>query len=233
MQETTEILVNQKSFINLISSADLMVQAVMLLLLVASIWSWAIIIDKWLQLSKIYKKIRSFEDGFSTSKMEEIFEKIKHSISSPIEHVFVASFSELKRSTSSGNNGASKDVIRHKLNSMMITIKNRDIKSLENNINYLATISSATPFIGLFGTVWGIMHSFQSIAVSKNTSLAVVAPGIAEALFATGLGLIAAIPALIFYNVINSKINDIEHKIENFSMELSAAFNTILERHYQ
>lgn len=229
IQATTGSILEKKSFVDLISGADLVVQLTILILLVASVWSWAIIIDKWLQLSKVTKKVKTFEGLFSASKMEDLFEQIKLKVSSPIEHIFVASFSELKRGQAVSSIH-SQESLKNRLSSIMITVKNRNLQALEQNLSYLATISSVAPFIGLFGTVWGIMHSFQSIAMSKNTSLAIVAPGIAEALLATALGLIAAIPALMFYNIINSKISEVEHRLENFSIELSSIFHSILDK---
>ena len=215
---TVNSISSSKSLISLISGADLIVQSTMLILLIASIWSWAIIIDKWIHLSRIRKRMRSFERLFNEEQMDSIFNSFKNSVSSPIEHVFVAAMKELNKHDSANYSQR----LRNKINTIMITTKNRHINHLEKNLNYLATVSSAAPFIGLFGTVWGIMHSFQSIAASKNTSLVVVAPGIAEALLATALGLMAAIPALIFYNALTAKIHDVEHRVENFSAEFSS-----------
>jgi len=200
---------NTKSLFGLIVDADITVQLVMLLLVAASIWSWTIIIYKWLSLDDIFKRTAHFEKIFPQASIEKIFDHFENSAKAPIEKLFVTTVARKKK-------GADKS----ELHSTIITTKNRCMEELEDKINYLATIASSTPFIGLFGTVWGIMHSFQSIAASKNTSLAVVAPGIAEALLATGLGLIAAIPALIFYNILSSRIYRIESKLDNFAIEL-------------
>jgi len=198
-----------KSLFGLIIDADLTVQIVMLLLFASSIWSWTIIIYKWLSFAEIFKKTAHFEKIFSQASTEKIYDHFENSAKAPIEKLFVTTFAKKKK-------GADKSEI----NSIIVTTKNRCMEELEDKMSYLATIASSTPFIGLFGTVWGIMHSFQSIAASKNTSLAVVAPGIAEALLATGLGLIAAIPALIFYNILNAKIYRIESSLDNFAIEL-------------
>jgi biopolymer transport protein TolQ len=222
---TVNSISSSKSLISLISGADLVVQSTMLILLIASIWSWAIIIDKWLYLRRIKKRMRSFERVFSAEQLDPLFNNLKDSASSPIEHVFVAVMKELNENST--ENYSQK--LRNKVDTLMITTKNRHVNSLEKNLNYLATISSSAPFIGLFGTVWGIMHSFQSIAASKNTSLAVVAPGIAEALLATALGLVAAIPALIFYNTLTANIHEVEHKLENFSAEFSSILSHKLD----
>jgi biopolymer transport protein TolQ len=198
-----------KSLLGLIIDADVTVQLVMLILFTSSIWSWTIIIYKWLSFDEIFKKTSHFEKIFGQVSIDKLFDHIENSAKAPIEKLFIATVKKKKK-------GADKS----ELNSVIITTKNRCIEELEDKMSYLATVASATPFIGLFGTVWGIMHSFQSIAESKNTSLAIVAPGIAEALLATGLGLIAAIPALIFYNILNAKIYRIENNLDNFAIEL-------------
>jgi len=202
---------DEKSLLSLIVDSDIVVQLVMLILLAASIWSWAIIIYKWLALSDAIKRTSHFEKIFSRANLEKIFEHFKDSPSSPIEHVFVAALNKKHKSSSCSN---------EEMSAVILSTKNRCVGALEDGLSSLATIAASTPFIGLFGTVWGIMHSFQSIASSKNTSLAVVAPGIAEALLATGLGLAAAIPALIFYNLLNARIQKIESSLDSFSIEL-------------
>ena len=146
--------------------------------------------------------------------VQKIFERFKDSASVPIEQVFVSTVQKWHKIKSKDQKNIDD------LSATIFLTKNKCISNLESDISTLATIAASTPFIGLFGTVWGIMHSFQSIAAAKNTSLAIVAPGIAEALFATGIGLVAAIPALIFYNLLNAKIEKIETDLENFSIEL-------------
>lgn len=221
-QQITEIsLASKKTFIDLVANADLVVQLTMLLLLVASVWSWSIIIEKLISLKKIDKRTIRFEDQFKSTPLEKLFDKIGGSVISPIEYVFATVFKEVERDQAHVLSREKSSAIRH-INTIIISAKNKKMMILEKNLSFLATIASATPFIGLFGTVWGIMHSFQSIAASKNTSLAVVAPGIAEALLATALGLIAAIPALIFYNILTNKVQEIESRTDNISMELSS-----------
>jgi len=203
-----------KSTISLIADADIVVQMVVLVLFMASIWSWAIIIEKWVTLRRIDKNTKYFEKAFSPERVELLYEKLKLCMVAPLEYAFVAFMNELKSTTM--HSRASED-----MRAAIEGAKAKEIAKLEGNLSYLAIIASSTPFIGLFGTVWGIMHSFQSIAASKNTSLAVVAPGIAEALFATALGLIAAIPALIFYNIFTAKVSAIENNVDVFSVELN------------
>ncbi len=224
-QVTVNSISNTKSLISLISGADFTVQIIMLLLFIASIWSWAIIIDKYLCLRKVKQKINNFEHIFSEDNIASLFNKLKNSVSSPIEHVFVSAMNEYGKILTNKN----ADKAKNKIDTIIFTAKNKHIGALEKNLSYLATISSAAPFIGLLGTVWGIMHSFQSIAASKNTSLAVVAPGIAEALLATALGLLAAIPALIFYNILTAKIHEIENRLANFATELSSILSHRLD----
>ncbi|MCH9754166.1 MAG: MotA/TolQ/ExbB proton channel family protein [Alphaproteobacteria bacterium] len=217
---TQEIISNQKSIISLISGADIVVQLVLLILLFASIWSWTIIIHKWILVSHISKRTRYFERIFSFKNIDKIFERFQTSSSAPIEKVFIATIKKWKKMNENSDSSI--------ISTTIMVKKNKCMNELENGLSYLATIAASTPFIGLFGTVWGIMHSFQSIAASKNTSLAIVAPGIAEALFATGIGLAVAIPALIFYNLLSSKINKIDDSLDDFSYELySMLINSI------
>ena len=193
----------------LISNADVVVQLVILMLLLASIWSWSIIINKWLQLNQIHKHINKMTKIFSSYNLADTTKYI-NSGSHDIFNVFkgILQVCEVyEKQKHSGHKDFSS------FENSVILIKEQFLNSLEKDTSILATISSSSPFIGLFGTVWGIMHSFQSIAASKNTSLVTVAPGIAEALFATGLGLVAAIPALIFYNAINNRINQTESSL--------------------
>ena len=208
---------NEKSLISLVADADIVVQLVILLLVAGSVWSWTIIIQKWMRLSEVTKKTKYFEKAFCYANFDKLFERFKSAASAPIEHVFVASINKRAKYSNDASKGSQ---CKDEINSAIIVAKARAIDELEGGLSYLATIAAATPFIGLFGTVWGIMHSFQSIASTKNTSLAIVAPGIAEALFATGLGLAAAIPALIFYNILNAKIHQIESSLDIFSVEL-------------
>jgi biopolymer transport protein TolQ len=215
------------SIFTLISSSDIIGKSVILMLLAASIWSWTIIFDKIFRLIQVKKKMLAFETIFwSGGVLDHLYESIKRSANNPLALIFVSAMDECKSLSTKGLSEALKISHKERILSSMYLVQNREIEQLEKSLNFLATVGSSTPFIGLFGTVWGIMHSFQSIAASKNTSLAVVAPGIAEALLATAIGLFVAIPAVIFYNYFISRVTFINNKIEDFISEL----NSILSR---
>lgn len=217
------------SIFSLISSADITGKAVIFILFMASIWSWAIIFDKIVKYRKTRKKIERFEKLFWSGQMlDQLYDKVKKAADNPLSLVFVAAMNEWKRTTPSGkqDSGVVSIGLKTRIMQSMDIIRNRELEKLEDSLGFLATIGSAAPFIGLFGTVWGIMNSFQSIASSKNTSLAVVAPGIAEALLATAIGLFAAIPALIFYNYLVGEVSKISNKMDDFVTEL----HTLLSR---
>ena len=223
MSEVHSISLKSKSIFDIVTDADIVVQIVIVILFLASIWSWSIILNKILHLRSIKKRNDNFLKIFhSKTSLKYIFEDIKDNVITPIEYIFVNTINELNNiGTTENHSSEHKNKIKARINSTMIHSKNKSMGELDNNLGYLATISAVAPFIGLFGTVWGIMKSFQAIAISKNTSLAVVAPGIAEALFATALGLVAAIPALMFYNILSSKINRAEDAVEEFLVKLS------------
>lgn len=210
------------SIFNLISSADLVGKLVLLILFVTSIWSWAIIFQKYMKYKTVLMRMNKFENLFWSGQMlDELYEKIKRvSDSHPLANVFIAAMSEWKRNEGKKYDKNFADGLKERIIRTMDLIKGKEMEKLETKISFLATVGSAAPFIGLFGTVWGIMHSFQSIAASKNTTLAVVAPGIAEALLATAVGLFAAIPAVVFYNFLTSYLNTINNKIDDFIIEL-------------
>ncbi len=221
------------SFFSLVFGAEFAVQLVILMLLGASIWSWSIIIDKWLKFREIKYKSFYFQKLFSSEQvLNDLYIKLKDIAYMPLELIFVSAMGELQHTDLSKMRVSDQSItnLKDRINTAMLLVKNKEIDKLENNLGYLATISSASPFIGLFGTVWGIMHSFQSIAEAKNTSLAVVAPGIAEALFATALGLIAAIPALIFYNILSKKLQDLTNNFDDFAIHLSTLLSRQLDR---
>jgi biopolymer transport protein TolQ len=201
----------------LFMQADFVVKSVIILLLLSSIISWTIIFSKFSILSITRKKINEFAgyfwDGRGNKTMEELYHDVKAKAVDPLSRVFVAGMFECFEKKGARNTTS-------RAERALVSAADREISSLEKNIGFLATTGSAAPFIGLFGTVWGIMNSFQSIAASKNTSLAVVAPGIAEALFATAIGLFAAIPAVIFYNKFNSSITKISNEVNDFVDEL-------------
>ena len=193
--------------------ADFVVKAVILILIASSIFSWALIFDKIRLFRRIDSSTKSFEDKFWKSKSAEAFYKsLPNKSDDPLTLIFKSAMSELIKTKSKSSVVQSARVERM----LEVSIDNQ-LKNVEKNFTYLATIGSTAPFIGLFGTVWGIMNSFQSIAISRNTSLAIVAPGIAEALFATALGLLAAIPAVIAYNKFNYDSIKYSQKLENFS----------------
>ena len=196
--------------------ADFVVKAVILILIASSIFSWALIFDKIRLFRRIDTSTKSFEDKFWKSKSAEAFYKnLPQKSDDPLTIIFKSAMNEVIKTRSKSTAVQSARVERV----MEVSIDNQ-LKSIEKNFTYLATIGSTAPFIGLFGTVWGIMNSFQSIAISRNTSLAIVAPGIAEALFATALGLVAAIPAVLAYNKITDRINTFGNRIEIFINEM-------------
>mgnify|MGYP001452208107 FL=1 len=199
------------SLMNLFIRADIIVKSVIILLIACSIYSWAVIIEKFRLFKKINQSTEEFETKFWNSKSAESFyNNLPSNIEDPMALVFKdAMQSLLKRK--------SKTDLNNRITTMLETGIEKQMVKISKGFTFLATVGSTAPFIGLFGTVWGIMNSFQSIAISRNTSLAIVAPGIAEALFATALGLLAAIPAVIAYNKFNNDSIKYSQKLENFS----------------
>jgi len=195
--------------------------AVMIGLLLASIWVWAIVIDKLILFNRTRRGMDRFEQAFSSAQsLEELYRSLSSRPNTSLAALFVAAMREWKRSFE----GPARSFagLQMRIEKVMDVTIAREIERMERRLLVLATVGSAGPFIGLFGTVWGIMTSFQSIATSQNTSLAVVAPGIAEALFATAIGLMAAIPATIFYNKFASEVNKQAHRMEGFADEFAA-----------
>src|SRR5213596_1855117 len=202
-------------------NAHWVVKTVMIGLLICSIWVWAIAIDKTVLYTRTRRAMDRFEQAFwSGQSLEELYRSLSSRPSTSMAALFVAAMREWKRSFE----GPSRSFagLQMRIEKVMDVTIAREVERLERNLLVLATVGSAGPFIGLFGTVWGIMTSFQSIAASKNTSLAVVAPGIAEALFATAIGLIAAIPATIFYNKFITDVNRQAQRLEGFADEFAA-----------
>ena len=198
------------SILNLFLRADVIVKIVMILLIAASIYSWAIIFEKFRMFKKINQSTLEFEEKFWRSKSAETFyNNLPSEMDDPMAMVFKESMQTVLKSRSKSN-------LSERLSNIMATNIEKQMSTIEKNFTFLATVGATAPFIGLFGTVWGIMNSFQSIAISRNTSLAIVAPGIAEALFATALGLLAAIPAVIAYNKFNSDAKRYISRIDNF-----------------
>ena len=220
------IVSNDLSILNLFLAADPVVKIVMVLLIGASIWCWAIIFEKIFKIRKQRKKSNEFEENFwSGGSLDELYNNSGKYPKSIKEQVFVSGMKEWRRSSFSGRvdtykSDVKKSIIYRIERNMNLTI-NREMEKIEKGIGFLASIGSVSPFVGLFGTVWGIMNSFQSIADSKNTSLAVVAPGIAEALFATALGLAAAIPAVTAYNKFSNDLDKLVNSLEDFVQEFS------------
>jgi len=209
------------SIFGLFWSAHYIVKTVMVGLLICSVWVWAIVIDKFLLYGRTKRAMNRFEQTFwSGQSLEELYRSLSSRPTHSMAALFVAAMREWKRSFESP--AKSFAGLQMRIEKVMDVTIAREIERLERHLLVLATVGSAGPFIGLFGTVWGIMTSFQSIAASKNTSLAVVAPGIAEALFATAIGLIAAIPATIFYNKFISEVNKQAQRLEGFADEFAA-----------
>src|SRR6266481_6812328 len=198
------------SILGLFLQADIIVKVVMLILLLASFWSWAVIFDKLMRLRRLRRDATTFEESFwSGGSLDDLYDRIGGRPADPMSAIFAAAMREWRRSAAKGLTASSnlRASLQDRIERVMAVTVGREMERLERFMAYLATVGSTAPFVGLFGTVWGIMDSFQSIAASKNTSLAVVAPGIAEALFATAIGLVAAIPATIFYNKFSSEVN--------------------------
>ena len=218
-------LASEISIIGLFLKADWVVKLVMLGLLAASVCVWAIAIDKFILYRRTRQAMKHFEQVFwSGQSLEELYRALSTRPTDSMAALFVAAMREWKRSFEGPQPALAS--LQMRLDKVMDVTIQREVERLEKWLLVLATVGSASPFVGLFGTVWGIMNSFQAIAVSKNTSLAVVAPGIAEALLATAIGLVAAIPATIFYNKFSSEVNKLTTRLQGFADE----FSSILSR---
>ncbi len=220
------------SVIGLFLHADWIVKGVLVLLLMASIWSWAIIIEKIVRLRKLDGQAGDFEDLFwSGGALEDLYDRVGVQPADPMSAMFGAAMREWRRSAARGTATASqmRAGLQQRIERVMYVTLGREMDRLERYMTFLASVGSTAPFIGLFGTVWGIMNSFHAIGASKNTSLAVVAPGISEALFATALGLVAAIPAVIAYNKLSSDLTRYAGRLEAFAGEFGAILSRQLE----
>jgi len=220
------------SILGLFLQADIIVKVVMLILLLASFWSWAVIFDKLMRLRRLRRDATTFEESFwSGGSLDDLYDRIGSRPLDPMSAIFAAAMREWRRSAAKGltNSNTLRASLQDRIERVMQVTVGREMERLERFMAYLATVGSTAPFVGLFGTVWGIMNSFQSIAASKNTSLAVVAPGIAEALFATALGLVAAIPAVIAYNKLSTDFGRYAGRLEAFSSEFSAILSRQLD----
>lgn len=212
--------------------ADWIVKSVMIGLLAASFWSWAIIFEKARRLRRLEGEADEFEDTFwSGGSLEDLYDRIGNRPDGPMEGLFAAAMREWRRSTAKGLTATEsmRMSLQQRIERVMNTTLAREMDGLEKRMIFLASVGSTAPFVGLFGTVWGIMNSFSAIAASKNTSLAVVAPGIAEALFATAIGLVAAIPAVIAYNKISGDLNRYAGRLEAFINDFSAILSRQLQ----
>jgi len=206
-------LVNNTDFslLSLFLRADLVVKSVIIILIICSVYSWAVIIEKFRLFKKINKSSEEFEEKFWNSKSaENLYNSLPTDVEDPMSLVFQDAMEGLLKKKSKTN-------LSQRMTAMLEAGVEKQMTKIDKGFTFLATVGSTAPFIGLFGTVWGIMNSFQSIAISRNTSLAIVAPGIAEALFATALGLLAAIPAVVAYNKFNTDSQKYSQKLENFS----------------
>jgi biopolymer transport protein TolQ len=219
------------SIVGLFLRADPIVKAVFILLVLASVWSWVIIINKWLALATLRRRAEKFEKTFwSGLSLDELYQQFSQKSDHPMAAVFTAALREWRRAFEAGPPRESllpgiKDRIEKAMN---VTIA-RETDGVEKNLGFLATVGATAPFVGLFGTVWGIMNSFSAIAARHDTTLAVVAPGIAEALFATAMGLLAAIPAVIFYNKFVNDIARYGSRLDSFADEFSAILSRQLD----
>ncbi|MFT6556857.1 MULTISPECIES: protein TolQ [Sneathiella] len=219
------------SMLGLFLRADIVVQIVMIVLILASFWSWAIIIDKILKYRRVTADSDEFENDFwSGGNLEDLYRRVGNSPDNPLAMLFSTAMREWLRSTEKGLDKNSHTGLQARIHQVMRVAIDREVERLEKYLGFLATVGSTATFIGLFGTVWGIMNSFQAIAATKDTSLAVVAPGIAEALFATALGLVAAIPAVVAYNKFSNDLQRIVTRLEGFAGEFSAILSRQLDQ---
>ena len=233
--ETVDLATNSLdfSFLTLFLRADWVVKSVIIILILASVWSWTVIVSKLIRIKKINFISAEFEELFwSGNSLEDLYDTLQEGSEDPKVNVFCAGMEEWKKSKKKLkiNNQSTINSLKERMTRSMNSCFSREIESVEKNLTFLATAGSTAPFVGLFGTVWGIMNSFQSIAIAQNTNLAVVAPGIAEALFATALGLFVAIPSVVAFNKISSDINKVSLSIEDFMNEFTTIFFRQLEQ---
>jgi biopolymer transport protein TolQ len=216
----------------LFADADLVVQLVVVLLLLASFWTWAIIFEKWLRMRRLKSRAEDFEEDFwSGGSLDDLYEQMDQRPNDPMSAIFVSAMKEWRRSTARGGLESDRNRVslQQRIERVMEITLGREMQRLERQMIFLASVGSSAPFVGLFGTVWGIMNAFTSIAASKNTTLVVVAPGIAEALFATALGLVAAIPAVIGFNKLSTDLGRYSGRLDAFAGEFAAILSRQLE----
>jgi|SRR5579884_1399863 len=238
MQSTVEAVplaiagAHDLSITELFWQADGIVKIVMLILLLASFWSWAVIFDKVMRLRRLRREAATFEETFwSGGSLDDLYERVGQRPADPMSAVFAAAMREWRRSAAKGllSTAVMRASLQARIERVMNVTVGREMDRVERFMAFLATVGSTAPFVGLFGTVWGIMDSFSSIAASRNTSLAVVAPGIAESLFATALGLVAAIPAVVAYNKLSTDFGRYAGRLEAFASEFSAILSRQLD----
>lgn len=213
------------SILSIFSRADLIVKTVIVLLILASFWSWTVIFEKIMLIRRINKRSDGFEDAFwSGGNVDELFERVGKRPRDPMSSMFAAAMREWRQSAGNAARAALglQGGMQQRIERVMQVTMSREMDRTERYMGFLASVGATAPFIGLFGTVWGIMNSFKDIAVQKNTNLATVAPGISEALFATALGLVAAIPAVIAYNKLSHDLTRYANRLEGFAGEFSA-----------
>ena len=228
----TGAITHDLSIVGLFLQSDAIVKLVMLILLLASLWSWAIIFDKVMRIRRLRHAASSFEESFwSGGSLDDLYERVGQRPPDPMTAVFSSAMREWRRSAAKNLLGTPgvRASLQQRIERVMSVTVGREMERVERFMAFLATVGSTAPFVGLFGTVWGIMDSFQSIAASKNTSLAVVAPGIAESLFATALGLVAAIPAVIAYNKLATDFGRYAGRLEAFATEFGAILSRQLD----
>jgi biopolymer transport protein TolQ len=210
--------------------ADPVVKSVMGILIIASVWSWAVMIDKSLAFGRLKRKAVRFEAQFWSGKpLDDLFRKTRDKADHPMARVFTAAMEEWARSKNVGRSETLVIGARDRIDKVLNVTVARELEKAEGNLSVLATVGSTAPFVGLLGTVWGIMNAFQAIAITENTNIAVVAPGIAEALFATALGLVAAIPAVVGYNRYSAALNSYAVRLQGFADEFSAILSRQLD----
>jgi biopolymer transport protein TolQ len=229
--DTAPSAIGSISVVSLFMRADILVKAVMILLLIASLWSWTIIINKSIALNALKRRASKFEKIFwSGRSLDDLYQQFSAKPDHPMAAVFISALREWRRAF---EGGAPKETVlagvKERIDKAMSVTIIRETDGIENQLGFLATVGATAPFVGLFGTVWGIMNSFSAIAARHDTTLAVVAPGIAEALFATAMGLLAAIPAVIFYNRFVNEIGRYSNRLDAFADEFSAILSRQLD----
>ena len=221
------------SMLSLFLRADFVVKSVIIILILASLYSWTIIVAKLIRIRQLKNLEKEFEDIFwSGNSFEDLYETLNFNKQDPKSKIFCAAIAEWRKSKYDTLEDSSSNInsLKDRMQRSMIVTFNKESEIVEKNLTFLATAGSTAPFVGLFGTVWGIMNSFKSIAVAQNTNLSVVAPGIAEALFATALGLFVAIPAVVAYNKISSDLSKYFISLETFMDEFTTIFFRQLEK---